>query len=204
MVELGPWSETVVIMLLLVRFTKDFITMIDPQKKLLYRCAFIAILLVAVYSSTLTNRFVWDDLDVIVKNRLLESFTNLPKLFFYEDRTGDGLTGYYRPVTYISFLIDRSIWGLNPVGFNITNIILHIVAVLLFYRVLFALFKKDQMALVAALLFALHPVAVESVNFHAGGRNTLLSACFSLLALFLYINKRWVPAVFSFTLAIFS
>jgi len=178
--------------------------MIDSQKKLLYRCAFIAILLVAVYSSTLTNRFVWDDLDVIVKNRLLESFTNLPKLFFYEDRTGDGLTGYYRPVTYISFLIDRSIWGLNPVGFNITNIILHIVAVLLFYRVLFALFKKDQMALVAALLFALHPVAVESVNFHAGGRNTLLSACFSLLALFLYINKRWVPAVISFTLAIFS
>jgi protein O-mannosyl-transferase len=178
--------------------------MIDSHKKLLYRCALITILLVAVYSSTLTNRFVWDDLDVIVKNRLLESFTNLPKLFFYEDRTGGGLTGYYRPMTYISFLIDRSIWGLNPVGFNITNIILHIVAVLLFYRVLFALFKNDQMALVAALLFALHPVAVESVNFHAGGRNTLLSACFALLALLLYINKKWVPAVISFTLAILS
>ncbi|GFE57830.1 tetratricopeptide repeat protein [Geobacter sp. AOG1] len=178
--------------------------MTDSQKTLLWRSAFITFLLVVVYGSTLTNRFVWDDLDVIVKNRLLENFTNLPKLFLYEDRTGDGLTGYYRPVTYISFLFDRAVWGLNPVGFNITNLILHIVGVLLFYRVVFALFKKERMAFVAALLFALHPVAVESVNFHAGGRNTLLSACFSLLALLLYVNKRWLPAVISFTVAIFS
>jgi tetratricopeptide (TPR) repeat protein len=178
--------------------------MTDSQKTLLYRSTLITIILVAVYYSTFTNRFVWDDLDVIVKNRLLESFSNLPKLFFYEDRTGDGLTGYYRPVTYISFLLDRSVWGLNPVGFNITNLILHITAVLLFYRVLFALFKKERLAFVAALLFALHPVAVESVNFHAGGRNTLLCACFALLALLLYINKRWIPAIISFTLAIFS
>jgi tetratricopeptide (TPR) repeat protein len=185
-------------------FTKDSAAMTDSQKTLLYRSTLITILLVAVYYSTLTNRFVWDDLDVIVKNRLLESFTNLPKLFLYEDRTGDGLTGYYRPMTYISFLLDRSVWGLNPVGFNITNLILHISAVLLFYRVLFALFKKERLAFVAALLFALHPVAVESVNFHAGGRNTLLSACFALLALLLYINKKWIPAVISFTLAIFS
>jgi tetratricopeptide (TPR) repeat protein len=178
--------------------------MTDTKKALLYRFTFFSILLIAVYGSTFTNRFVWDDLDVIVKNRLLESFTNLPKLFLYEDRTGDGLTGYYRPITYISFLIDRSIWGLNPVGFNITNIILHISVVLLFYRVLFALFKKEQLAFVAALIFALHPVAVESVNFHAGGRNTLLSACFALLALLLYINKKWLLAVISFTVAIFS
>ena len=158
--------------------------MTDSQKTLLCRFTLITILLVAVYGSTFTNRFVWDDLDVIVKNSLLENFTNLPKLFLYEDRTGDGLTGYYRPVTYISFLLDRSIWGLNPVGFNITNVILHISAVLLFYRVLFALFKKERVAFVAALIFALHPIAVESVNFHAGGRNTLLSACFALLSSF--------------------
>jgi tetratricopeptide (TPR) repeat protein len=178
--------------------------MTDSQKTLLRHSALITILLVAVYFSTLTNRFVWDDLDVIVKNRLLENFSNLPKLFLYEDRTGDGLTGYYRPVTYISFLLDRAVWGLNPVGFNITNLILHIAVALLFYRVVFALFKKEQVAFVAALIFALHPVAAESVNFHAGGRNTLLCACFALLALLLYVNKRWLLAAISFTAAIFS
>jgi tetratricopeptide (TPR) repeat protein len=164
----------------------------------------ITVLIVAVYSSTLTNRFVWDDLDVIVKNPLLEKFTNLPKLFFYEDRTGDGLTGYYRPMTYISFMIDRSVWGLNPVGFNITNLFLHIAVTLLLYGVVAALFKNERLAWVAALIFALHPVAGETVNFHAGGRNTLLSACFSLLAMLLYINRRELPAIACFAAAIFS
>ena len=178
--------------------------MTESHKNLIFKCTLISVLIVAVYSSTLSNRFVWDDLDVIVKNPLLEKFTNLPKLFFYEDRTGDGLTGYYRPMTYISFMIDRSVWGLNPVGFNITNLFLHIAVTLLLYGVIAALFKKERLAFVAALIFALHPVAGETVNFHAGGRNTLLSACFSLLALLLYINRRELPAIACFAAAIFS
>ncbi|GFE62120.1 tetratricopeptide repeat protein [Geobacter sp. AOG2] len=178
--------------------------MTAEQRNHILRVAFIAVLVVAVYHSTFGNRFVWDDLDVIVKNPLLENFRNLPKFFFYEDRTGDGFTGYYRPMTYISFLLDRSIWGLNPVGFNITNIFLHIATVLLFYAVVCTLFKRDRLAFIAALIFALHPVAVETVNFHAGGRNTLLSAFFALLSLLLYIKKRHLAAIVCFTAAIFS
>ncbi|MFZ2950975.1 MAG: tetratricopeptide repeat protein, partial [Desulfuromonadaceae bacterium] len=89
-------------------------------------------------------------------------------------------------------------------GFHIINLILHILAALLFYAVTAALFKKDRLAFVSALIFALHPVAGETVNFLAGGRNTLLSACFALLSLLFYINKKPVPALASFTLAIFS
>jgi tetratricopeptide (TPR) repeat protein len=66
------------------------------------------------------------------------------------------------------------------------------------------LFKKEHLAFVAALIFALHPVAGETVNFLAGGRNTLLSACFGLLSLLFYIRKKTVPALISFTVAIFS
>jgi protein O-mannosyl-transferase len=178
--------------------------MTDSQKNLLYRLALVTILVVAVYGTTLANRFVWDDLSVIVKNPLLEKFSNIPKLFLYEDRTADGPTGYYRPMTYISFLLDRSIWGLNPLGFNITNLLLQLAVVLLFYRLVAELFKEERLAFVAALLFALHPVAVETVNFHAGGRNTLLSACFSLLALLAYVRKKRLAAVICFTIAIFS
>ncbi len=178
--------------------------MTGAQKNLVYRLTLITILVVAVYGTTLGNRFVWDDLSVIVKNPLLEKVSNLPRLFLYEDRTAAGPTGYYRPVTYISFLFDRTVWGLNPLGFNITNLILHIAVALLFYGVVAALFKNERLALVAALLFALHPVAAESVNFHAGGRNTLLSACFALLALLLYINKRWLASLLCFIVAIFS
>lgn|GEM_PF-550191 len=178
--------------------------MTAAQRNHLLRLALIAVLVVAVYNSTFGNRFVWDDLDVIVKNRLLESFRNLPRLFLYEDRTADALTGYYRPMTYLSFLLDRSIWGLNPVGFNITNIFLHICTVFLLYGVVDTLFKRERLAFVAALIFALHPMAGETVNFHAGGRNTLLSAFFALLSLLLYVRKRHLAALACFTAAIFS
>lgn len=178
--------------------------MTASQKATLYRLTLLTVLVVAVYGTTLGNRFVWDDLSVIVKNPLLEKVGNLPRLFLYEDRTADGPTGYYRPVTYISFMLDRSLWGLNPTGFNLTNLILHVAVVLLLYGVVSALFRNERLALVAALLFALHPVAAESVNFHAGGRNTLLCAAFALLALLLYIKERRLAALLCFIVAIFS
>jgi len=178
--------------------------MTESQRKLLYRTIFFAVLLLAVYWNTLSNRFVWDDLDVIVKNRLLEHLGNLPKLFFFEDRTGDGFTGYYRPMTYITFLVDRAIWGTNPFGFNLTNLLLHIATTLLFFEVVLTLFKRERLAWAATLIFALHPIANESVNFHAGGRNTLLCACFALLSLLCYLKGRRAAALVSFAVAIFS
>ena len=178
--------------------------MTDSQKNLMYRLAFITVIVLAAYVNTISNGFVWDDTQIIVENPLLKNIRNLPKLLLAEDRFVEGSSGYYRPVPYLSFALDRAVWGLNPVGFNLTNILLHILTALLFYRVVFALFKRDNLALVAAVLFSLHPVAGETVNFHAGGRNTLLSACFALLSLLFYINKKHLPALASFTVAIFS
>jgi protein O-mannosyl-transferase len=178
--------------------------MTDSQKHLIYRLAIITILILAVYGNTLKNGFVWDDTEIIVDNPLLEKIGNIPRLLLAEDRFAEASTGYYRPVTYLSFALDRAVWGLNPVGYDLTNIVLHILAALLFYGVVSALFKRDNLAFVAALLFALHPVVGETVNFHAGGRNTLLSACFALLAFLCYINRKYLPALASFTIAIFS
>jgi protein O-mannosyl-transferase len=177
--------------------------MTASQKSLIWR-TFFALLILAVYWHTLGNRFVWDDLDVIVKNPLLQSLGNLPRLLLYEDRTGECATGYYRPLTYLTFLLDRSVWGLNPLGFNISNIILHITVSLLFCSVLTNLFKSEKLAYVATLIFALHPVASEAVNFHAGGRNTLLCAALILLTLLCYIKRRAIPALLCFIAAIFS
>ncbi len=177
--------------------------MTAPQKHFMYRFGFIVILVAAVYGTTLNHGFIWDDTFIIVNNPLIEKLSNIPQFFLSED-TIEESTGYYRPVTYISFALDRAIWGGNPAGFHFTNLVLHILVVLLFYAVTTALFKKERLAFVAALVFALHPVAGETVNFLAGGRNTLLSACFALLSLFFYIKKKQLPALASFTVAIFS
>jgi len=177
--------------------------MTDTQKTHLYRCLFIAAVLLLVYGNTLNHEFVWDDTDLIVYNPLLEKLSNIPRFFFLEDRF-ETPTGYYRPMTYVSFALDRAVWGVNPVGFNITNLFLHILVALIFYRVVVALFNRENLGFVAALVFSLHPLAVETVNFHAGGRNTLLAACFSLLSLLFYIKRKHIPAAACLTAALFS
>lgn len=177
--------------------------MTDSHKHLMYRLTFISVLILAVYCNTFNHGFVWDDVDIIVDNPMLESLKNLPSLFLHEDSI-NGTTGYYRPLTYVSFLVDRSIWGLNPVGFNITNLFLHIAVALTLYLFLAELFKKELYAFIATLIFSLHPVANETVNFHAGGRNTLLCALFALLSAFFHIRRKFPAAIACFALAIFS
>ena len=177
--------------------------MIESKKSLIGKFAFITILILLVYANTLNHGFVWDDADVIIDNPQLERISSIPSLFLSEDRI-EGSTGYYRPLTYVSFALDRAIWGLNPVGFNITNLILHILVALLFYQVVATLFKKENLALAAALIFSLHPIAGETVNFHSGGRNTLICACFILLSLLFHAKDKRPAAVICFAGAIFS
>jgi tetratricopeptide (TPR) repeat protein len=177
--------------------------MIDSRKHLLYRLLFITVILLTVYGNTINHSFVWDDADIIVDNPQLEKLSNIPSLFLSEDRI-EGSTGYYRPLTYVSFALDRAIWGLNPVGFNITNLVLHILVALIFYQVISTLFRNENLALAAALIFSLHPIVGETVNFHSGGRNTLLCAVFILLSLLFYAKERRIAAAICFAGAIFS
>ncbi len=177
--------------------------MTDTPQIFLSRATLITLLILAVYGSVLTHGFVWDDHYVIADNGLLENMRNIPRLFLMEDRV-ESPTGYYRPLTYLSFALDRALWGVNPAGCGVTNLLLHILVTLLFYYTLLLLFKKETLALVAALLFALHPVAGETVNFHAGGRNTLLCACFSLVTVILHLRQKRLLSVLPFALAILS
>lgn len=165
--------------------------------------ALLVIAVLAVYGRTLTHGFVWDDHQIIVNNQVLEGLSTIPRLFLVED-TVEESTGYYRPVTYITFAIERALWGEAPAGYHALNLFLHTAAVLLFRAVAAALFNNRRLAFVAALVLALHPVATETVCFLAGGRNTLLAACFGLLALLGHIRQRPVPATACFLLAIFS
>ncbi|MFZ2948440.1 MAG: hypothetical protein WA003_03035 [Desulfuromonadaceae bacterium] len=87
--------------------------MTDSQKHIICRLGFLLLITLAVYGNTLNNGFVWDDTYIIVNNPLLEKLGNIPQLFLSED-TAEESTGYYRPVTYVSFALDRAAWGVNP------------------------------------------------------------------------------------------
>ncbi|MFT5443382.1 MAG: hypothetical protein ACI8W3_002431 [Myxococcota bacterium] len=106
---------------------------------------------------------------------------------------------FWRPLSSVTWGIDELIWGLNPLGYHLTDLVIHIVNCLLLFTLVRktarwqsrnetgdpsegGLARGDVEALVVALLFAIHPIAVESVSAIAR-RPDLLFGTFSLLAL---------------------
>lgn len=116
----------------------------------------------------------------------------------------------YIPLTFLSFQTDYAIAGLNPAQYHATNIVLHLLNVLLVFAVLRALLKNDALCLFLAAVFALHPVNVETVTW-VSARKDLLAATFGLASLVMYIKyvreheRLWyILSVFCFLLALLS
>ncbi len=157
----------------------------------------IAAVTLIVFLPALQNEFVnWDDDKNIYENTFIRSVD--AKLF--TTAFLDYPVDYWRPLTWISHAVDYSIWGLNPLGHHLTNIILHVlntsIVVLLVIRLMEVIKKtstnhrlSDRMILTTAgvtgLLFGIHPLHVESVAW-ASERKDLLCALFFLLSIMIY------------------
>ena len=83
--------------------------------------------------------------------------------------------GHYWPVVYTSFWLEHKLWGLAPLGYHAVNVLLHLVNVLLAWRLLQSLAAPG--AWIIAAVFAVHPLHVESVAWVIE-RKDLLSAAF--------------------------
>lgn len=147
----------------------------------------IAAIAFMVYANSLGNGYVGDDTSVIVNNPVLKG--NVLSLFSNIDTTSDTqLTPYYRPVTLLTFLVEGRIHGFNPFFGRLLNVLLHSTNVFLFYYFSRSLLKEQYAALLASLLFALHPLHTEGVDYNAGGRNTML-VCFFVLMAYLFQRR---------------
>ena len=153
------------------------LNLLDQIKHLLF-IIFIVTLTFLVYWNCLSHEFLfnWDDPEYVVNNPAIRglTFINIEKAFtsFY--------VGNYSPIQIISYMIDYSIWGLNPKGFILTNIILHACNGVLVYLILFRYFNNPLPALISALLFVSHPVQVESVAWVAQRKNVVAMFFFLL------------------------
>jgi tetratricopeptide (TPR) repeat protein len=94
--------------------------------------------------------------------------------------------GTYQPVTWLSYLADISLFGLDPGPMHLVNVVLHLLATLLLWRFLARATGRKEAAFVVAMLFALHPLQVQSVAWIAE-RKGLLAAVFGLAALNFWI-----------------
>ncbi len=131
-----------------------------------------------VYWPALFGDFILDDDIWLTNNPLMHAGDGLYRYWFTTEAVD------YWPVTGTSFWIEWRLWGLDARGYHVTNLLLHIGSVLLLWRVLVRLAVPG--AFLAALLFAVHPVNVESVAWISQRKN-LLALVFSLTAALFYL-----------------
>jgi len=152
-----------------------------------------AVIAFLVYLPSLKNGFVnWDDDATIVNNPLLAqaNWQNLRGIFDLQQ--GSAGLGNYNPLTIFSFYLEKWVTGgLSPTLLHFDNVLLHALTVFFVVRVLFAMGIGAGGAFAGGLLFAIHPMRVESVAW-ATERKDVLFAVFFFAALWYYI--RWIRA----------
>src|ERR1700680_4676270 len=141
------------------------------------------------YANTLLSAFVYDDGAQILENPYVHSFHYLREIFgttVWSFQGAQGVTNYYRPLMSFGYLLFYQIAGGVPFSFHVANIVLNVVVVLLVFSLLRRL-SGERVGLIAAGLFALHPIHTESVAWVAGVTDLEL-AVFYLLTFLLYLR----------------
>lgn len=179
------------------------------MKKHLIYIALILICGFSVYSRILSYGFVWDDVDLIVRNPYIQKPEFVSHLFspiYWKTTHIFRITGMYRPMRSFAFALDYSIWGNNPFGFHLSSLILHLANGILIYLLAFSICRKrfsgkaqnsilprdnfsgsrklwkEAIPVFAALFFLLHPANVETVSW-IKNRADILVLFFLLLSL---------------------
>lgn len=138
----------------------------------------LLVLTCCVYLPTLSAGFIWDDDDYVTKNSTLRSVSGLWRIW-----TELGAVPQYYPVTHTTFWVEYQLWGLWPVGYHLDNVLLHACGAILMWRVLSALQLPGSW--LAAAIFAVHPVHVESVAWVTERKNVLSGVFYLSAAWFL-------------------
>jgi tetratricopeptide (TPR) repeat protein len=166
------------------------------SKKNIFFLAAILLISFLVYLPSLQNGFVnWDDDINIYENPYITDISNW-KTFFENAKVifTSHVNHAYNPLAILSFALEKMFYGLESPGWwHLNNIILHLICVLLVFRITLALEVKIITAAFCALLFGVHPMRVESVAWITERRD-LLYGSFYLLALYYYIKSVRLPS----------
>jgi len=156
-------------------------------------CALIVVACFVAFAPALRGDFVWDDDTHLIDNPVLAEHglarawasTELPN---------------YWPITWTSYWVEYQLWGLDPLGYHVVNVAIHAAAALLVWAILLQL--RVPYPWLAALVFAVHPVNVESVAWITQRKNVLSFFFFSLSLLFyLRFERRRSEASYLVALA---
>lgn len=162
----------------------------------------LPLLCLLLYLPALRHDFVMDDTPLVVANPYITSWKYFPQMLGQDVWNVWDRHNYWRPLFSISLALDYSLWQLNPLGFHLTNMLLHAINGILLYL----LGKKLQSAksgMLASLLFAFHPIQAHAVSV-ISVRADLLAALFTLLAITAFLSRRRILFACTLMLALLS
>ncbi|XP_017769506.1 PREDICTED: transmembrane and TPR repeat-containing protein 1-like [Nicrophorus vespilloides] len=161
---------------------------------------------VASYLNGLNGDFVHDDIPAVTMNKDVLAINPISHVFkndFWGTPMADVASHKsYRPLTVLTFRANYLCFGMEPLGFHMTNVLLHAISCLLFTRVCLSVANlKPPFATLAGLLFAIHPIHTEAVTGIVG-RADVLASVFFLISLLAYHGMDgqkhglWISVVF--------
>ncbi len=179
-----------------------------------WHVAILVAVTAAVYGRTLFYDFVYDDFTIILENPWIRSFSHLGEVFTssvsgFTDKSL--IPNYYRPLIYVYYGLAYQLSGTSPLGYHLLNVVAHALVSIAVYALVRALpgtpgEREDgtlSVPLIAALLFAVHPIHSEAVDF-IGACTELLFALFFTLSFVAYVRAAKVmSAAYAVSLACF-
>lgn len=157
-----------------------------PKREIMIVVGVLLAAVVLCYAGVLSAGFIWDDDFLVVNNPLVRApLTSFAP--FYQDIVNSGFaaTIYYRPVQIFSYAIDYGLWGMNPLAFHASNVLLHFFNALLVFALTLRLTRNKACSLLAAVLFAVHPAHAGAVSY-ISGRAELLFFFFGFIYMMLF------------------
>jgi tetratricopeptide (TPR) repeat protein len=150
--------------------------------------AFLVVGAALPYLNTLRNGFVSDDGMQVLDNPFIRNFHFWTKIFTtpVSSYVGVETPKYYRPLMNVGYLLCYQVFGPHPFGFHLVNVVLHAAVVGAVFIFTKRMFQNRNLALMAAVLFAIHPIHTEAVAWIAAVPDLQLSL-FYLLTFYLFL-----------------
>ncbi len=155
-----------------------------------YRLLILILFSLIIFSNSLFNEFVWvDHTQIVQEEHIIHGISEFIDTFFsvMSGFSASVKGGYYRPLINLSHSIDYWIWGPNPFGFHLTNVLTHTLTGVILYLVLIRIISIEPVAFIASLFFLAHPVHTEAVSW-ISGRGDVIFTIFYLLSLLFYLK----------------
>ncbi len=144
----------------------------------------LAVISFLTFGNMLGGEYCYDDILIIAERTALDSADSIPKLFTKEFGPTFGELSY-RPITSASYFIDSLLFGKTPFYSRLINLLLHLTTACMLLALWRRLFRCDRLALLASLLFLVHPIVTETVNA-PGFREEII------MTFFLITSLRWI------------